>query len=117
MTRETVAGESARCSARNFRLTDGAEAFPRGREDATVFDRFMGCFVGVVSHKAKGRASVNANFFATFWSPGVEIKGPQTKKSIYHGVVRFIPSLPTILLTMPSQRVFHAPQGRGKSIY
>ena len=42
MTRDTVAGERPRCSARNFRLTDGAEAFPRGREDASVFDRVMG---------------------------------------------------------------------------
>lgn len=43
MTRDTVAGESPRCSARNFWLTDGAEAFPRDREDATVLDRGMGC--------------------------------------------------------------------------
>ena len=48
MTRDTVAGESPRCSARNFWLTDGAEAFPRDREDATVFDRRMGVIVRVV---------------------------------------------------------------------
>ncbi len=64
MTRETVAGESPRCSARDFRLTDGAEAFPRGREDATVFDRGMRCIVGVVWHKREARASGNAKFLA-----------------------------------------------------
>ena len=52
MTKDTVAGESPRCSARNFRLTDGAEEFPRGRDDATIFDRGMGCIVRVVWHKA-----------------------------------------------------------------
>jgi hypothetical protein len=52
MTKDTVAGESPRCSDRNFRLTDGAEEFPRGREDATIFDRGMGCIVRVVCHKA-----------------------------------------------------------------
>ena len=50
MTRDTVAGESPRCSARNFWLTDGAEVFPRGGEDATVFDRGMGVIVRVVWH-------------------------------------------------------------------
>lgn len=50
MTRDTVAGESPRCSARDFWLTGGAEAFPRDREDATVFDRGMGCKVRVVWH-------------------------------------------------------------------
>ena len=64
MTNDTVAGESPRCSARNFRLTDGAEEFPRGREDATIFDRGMGCIVRVVWHKAGARASGNAMFFA-----------------------------------------------------
>ncbi len=64
MTRETVAGESPRCSARNFRLTDGAEAFPWGREDATVFDRGMECIVRVVWHKREALASGNAKFFA-----------------------------------------------------
>jgi len=45
MTRDTVAGESPRCSANNFKLTDRAEVFPRGGEAATVFARIMGCFV------------------------------------------------------------------------
>jgi hypothetical protein len=44
MTRDTVAGESPRCSARNLRLMDAAEASPRRREDATVFDRGMGVY-------------------------------------------------------------------------
>ena len=61
MTRDTVAGDSPRCSARNFRLTDGAEPSPRGREDATVFDRGMGCFVRVVWHKDAGGASGEAS--------------------------------------------------------
>ena len=63
MTRDTVAGESPRCSARDFWLTDGAEKFPRSREDATVFDRGMECKVRVVWHKGEARASVNATFF------------------------------------------------------
>ncbi len=62
MTRDTVAGERPRCSARNFKLTDGAAAFPRGREDATVVDRGMGCILRVVWHKREARASGNANF-------------------------------------------------------
>src|SRR5260370_22430253 len=65
ITRDTVARESPRCSATNFKLTDGAEASPRGREDATVFDRGMECFVRVVWHKREARASGNAKFFAT----------------------------------------------------
>ena len=63
MTKDTVAGESPRCSARNFRLTDGAEEFPRGREDATIFDRGMGCIVRVVSHNKVVAASGKAHFF------------------------------------------------------
>src|SRR5712671_3988386 len=62
MTSDTVAGESPRCSARNFRLTDGAEEFPRGREDATIFDRGMGCIVRVVWHKRQARARSKAKF-------------------------------------------------------
>jgi len=57
MTRDTVAGESARCSANDFKLTDCAEVFPRGGEDATVFARIMGCFVSVVWHTEVGQAS------------------------------------------------------------
>jgi len=57
MTRDTVAGESPRCSANNFKLTDRAEVFPRSGEDATVFARIMGCFVGVVWHTEVGQAS------------------------------------------------------------
>ena len=64
MTRETVAGESARCSAKNFKLTDRAEVFPRGGEDAAVFARIMGCFVGVVWHMDSTGASIRTQFFA-----------------------------------------------------
>ncbi len=59
MTRETVAGERPRCSARNFRLTAGAEVLPRGREDVIILDRGMGGLVRVVSHKETSRASSN----------------------------------------------------------
>src|SRR5260370_19458916 len=62
MTRDTVAGESPRCSARNFRLTDGAVTAPRGREDATIFDRGMGAYGRVVWHNRVAAASGNANF-------------------------------------------------------
>jgi len=64
MTRDTVAGESPRCSAKNFKLTDRAEVFPRGGEDATVFARIMGCFVGVVWHTGANAASVKAQIHA-----------------------------------------------------
>jgi len=64
MTRDTVAGESPRCSANNFKLTDRAEVFPRSGEDATVFARIMGCFVGVVWHTDSTRASIRTHFFA-----------------------------------------------------
>ena len=64
MTRDTVAGESPRCSARNFWLTDSAEPFSRSREDATVFDRGIGAMLRVVWHKDEARASVNAKVFA-----------------------------------------------------
>ena len=63
ITRDTVAGDSPRCSARNFKLTDGAEASPRGRGGATVFDRGIGCFVRVVLHNRFVAASGNAKFF------------------------------------------------------
>jgi hypothetical protein len=64
MTRDTVAGESPRCSANNFKLTDRAEVFPRGGEAATVFARIMGCFVGVVWHTDSTGASIRTHFFA-----------------------------------------------------
>src|SRR6267143_2306485 len=64
ITSDTVAGESPRCSAKNFKLTDRAEVFPRGREVATVFDRVMGCFVRVVSHKDSAGASIRTHFSA-----------------------------------------------------
>jgi len=63
MTRDTVAGESRRCSARNFKLTDGAEDFPRGLENASIFDRGMGCIVRVVWHNKVVAASGKAHFF------------------------------------------------------
>ena len=94
MTRDTVAGESPRCSARNFKLTDGAEASPRGREDATIFDRGMGCIVRVVWHKREARASGKAKFLATAGTKLTEFQGPRIEeKSIYHGLVlvRYIP--------------------------
>jgi hypothetical protein len=78
MTRDTVAGESPRCSARNFRLVDAAEVSPRGREDATVFDRGMGCIVRVVWHNGVAAASGNAKFFANFWSIVGEIQDLKT---------------------------------------
>src|SRR5260370_37659718 len=62
ITSETVAGDSPRCSARNFKLTGGAAASPRGREDATVFDRVMGCIVRVVWHKDSTGASARTYF-------------------------------------------------------
>jgi hypothetical protein len=74
MTRETVAGESARCSAKNFKLTDRAEVFPRGGEDATVFARIMGCFVAVVWHNGVAAASGNAKFFANVAACPVKFK-------------------------------------------
>jgi hypothetical protein len=55
MTRETVAGESPRCSARVFKLTDRAAAFRC--ETVTVLDRGMGCSVRVVWHTELDRAS------------------------------------------------------------
>jgi len=64
ITSDTVAGESPRCSAKNFKLTDRAELFPRGREDATVFDRVMGCNLRVVWHMRQERASGKAKFLA-----------------------------------------------------
>jgi hypothetical protein len=57
MTRETVAGESPRCSARAFKLTDRAAAFRCEVEAVTVFDRGMGCSVRVVWHTELDRAS------------------------------------------------------------
>lgn len=81
MTSDTVAGESPRCSARYFRLTDGAEEFPRSREDVTIFDRGMRRFVGVVWHNREGRASVNANFFASRTTIFVHVAGHKTKKN------------------------------------
>src|SRR5712691_3692286 len=101
MTRDTVAGESPRCSARNFKLTDGAEASPRGREDATVFDRGIECFVGVVLHKREARASGKAKFFTNTGTKLTESWGSRIEeKSIYHGrvLVRCIPVFPHIPL-------------------
>ena len=37
MTKDTVAGDSPRCAARNFKLTDCAAPFPRRREDGLFF--------------------------------------------------------------------------------
>jgi len=62
MTRDTVAGESPRCSANNFKLTDRAEVFPARGEAATVFARIMGCFVGVVWHMDSTGASIRTQF-------------------------------------------------------
>src|SRR5216684_3247552 len=62
ITSETVAGDNPRCSAKNFKLTCGAAASPRGREDATVFDRVMGCNLRVVWHKHSARASARTYF-------------------------------------------------------
>jgi len=76
MTRDTVAGESPRCSARNLRLMEAAETSPRRREDATVLDRGMGCTVRVVWHKRGARASVNAKFFAKICSVAGETQNP-----------------------------------------
>jgi hypothetical protein len=88
MTRDTVAGESLRCSARNLRLMDAAEVSPRGREDATVLDRGMGCMVRVVWHNGVAAASGNAKFFANFWSMADEIQDLKTlEKSVYHWLV------------------------------
>jgi len=120
MTKDTVAGDSPRCSARNFRLMDAAEASPRGREDATVLDRGMGCMVRVVWHNRGARASVNTKFFAKIGSMTSETQKPvNTRKSIYHGLVlvRRIATAPTFLLTPLLGRVSHARQGCGKSIY
>ena len=64
MTRDTVAGESPRCSAKNFRLTDAAEASPCGREDEIVFDRAMGCMVYVVCHKQDCGGKRQGHFFS-----------------------------------------------------
>ena len=64
MTRDTVAGDRLRCSAKNFRLTDCAEAFPRCREDGTVFDRGKGCLVRVVWHKQAGGARAGSGFLS-----------------------------------------------------
>jgi hypothetical protein len=64
ITSETVAVDSPRCSAKNFKLTDRAESFPRGRDDATFVDRVMGCFVRVVSHKDSAGASIRTHFSA-----------------------------------------------------
>ena len=66
MTRDTVAGERPRCSANNFKLTDRAGVFPRGGDDATVFARIMGCFVGVVWHTELGPASSEVEISAMF---------------------------------------------------
>src|SRR5258708_13378925 len=68
ITRETVAGESCRCSARNFRLTDCAEVPPRGRKTASVLGRFMGCSMRVVWHSELSRATGNARLFSRFGS-------------------------------------------------
>src|SRR5258708_16183293 len=84
MTRETVAGESWRCSGRKFRLTDGAEACPRSRENATSFDRGMGCIVRVVSHKKRCGGKRQSEFLRECWGLAAAIQGPQTpEKSIY----------------------------------
>src|SRR5260370_8101176 len=82
MTRDTVAGDSPRCSARNFKLTDGAEASPRGREDATVFDRGMECFVRVVWHKREARASGKAKSLATAENETNGIPGASNRRKI-----------------------------------
>ena len=76
MTSDTVAGESPKCPAKCFRLTAGAEAFPRGREDVTVFDRAMGCIVRVVWHKRKARASIKPKSFASSREQKVAIGRP-----------------------------------------
>src|SRR5690242_21846829 len=81
MTSDTVAGESPRCSARNFRLTDGAEEFPRGRDDVTIFDRGMGCFVRVVCHKHQARASNKAKFFASICASLPKRESQKPKKN------------------------------------
>jgi hypothetical protein len=81
MTRDTVAGESARCSAKNFKLTDRAEVFPRGGEDGTVFARIMGCFVGVVWHNGVAAASGNAKFFANVATRLLNFKARKHKKN------------------------------------
>jgi hypothetical protein len=81
MTRDTVAGESARCSAKNFKLTDRAEVFPRGGEDATVFARIMGCFVAVVWHNGVAPASGNTKFFANVAARPVKSKTDKHKKN------------------------------------
>jgi len=50
ITRETVAGESCNCAANDFRLTDGADAFPRA--DFGIRATFDGAseFCSVVCH-------------------------------------------------------------------
>jgi hypothetical protein len=45
MTKETVADESPRCSAKDFKLTPGAWEFRAGRGDTVDFGRCMGCLV------------------------------------------------------------------------
>ena len=81
MTSDTVAGERPRCSARYFRLTDGAEEFPRSREDVTIFDRGMRRFVGVVWHNREERASINADFSASEKTIFVHVAGQKAKKN------------------------------------
>jgi len=81
MTSDTVAGESPKCPAKCFKLTAGAEAFPRGREDVTVFDRAMGCIVRVVWHKREARASAKMKISASFEGQPAESQGRGSKEN------------------------------------
>jgi len=65
MTRDTVAGDSPRCSARNFRLTDGAEPSRAAPEkDANRFrTEAWGVSVRVVFANRFAAATGTQNFF------------------------------------------------------
>lgn len=116
MTRDTVAGESPRCSARNFRLTDGAEAFPRGRDDVTVFDRGIGVYgARSLAHQACSNKRQMRDF-SHFSRLRVKFKIHTNAKKI--GLLQDSSStvncglFPTFLLTRPLSRVSHARQGQ-----
>src|SRR5258708_6742925 len=115
MTRDTVAGDSPRCSARNFRLTDGAEASPRGREGATVFDRGIGVFrVRSFAQQGLRRQAGMRNFLLVKQRYSGTLRAKNSRKidlswtgpsTIYFAFFR------TFLLTGPRRRVFYARSG------
>src|SRR5712692_1499769 len=114
MTRDTVAGESPRCSARNFKLTVCAAGPPRGRADAPVLGRVMGCSIRVVSHTELGRASGEVQLrSANSKCAERNRQAPSWTDILFLDFMASAHQARIMLLTTPVQRVLHAHQKWG----